>query len=244
MQPPLVVTRFRLDRFSPMFKDPTKYGIANVRSYRGHQICYPFPEETLQRIAYFLDCDPPMAPETFREIKNMWQAVDTWKQLHPKSALTAEVTPSSLILRDRRAGYPLADYTYDGLARELYLALDGVHSDSFLLEWVRTKYPSAQYTADDVQRILNEFLTHDLVLCEDNLYLASPFCHWIIAGDVPKLGHGKDAGALSSLAETSQHARPAAAVVSDTAPDGVYYRALGDLHDSLVNDLYSRCLVG
>jgi ribosomal peptide maturation radical SAM protein 1 len=172
LQPPLVVTRFRLDRFSPMFKDPAKYGIVNVRSYGGHQICYPFPEESLQRIAYFLDCDPPITPETFREINLMWQTVDEWRRIHPKSALTAEVTPSSLVLRDRRAGYPRADYTYSGLARDLYLALDGVHSDSFLLEWVRTKYPATQYGADDVQRILNEFVAHDLVLCEDNLYLA------------------------------------------------------------------------
>jgi len=113
-----------------------------------------------------------MTPETFREIKHMWQAVDMWRQLHLKSALTAEVTQSSVILRDRRAGYPRADYTYSGLARDLYLALDGVHSNSLLLGLARAKYPEAQYTADDVQRILNEFLAHDLVLCEDNLYLA------------------------------------------------------------------------
>jgi len=190
LQPPLVVTRFRLDRFSPMFKDPAKYGIVNVRSYRGHQICYPFPEESLQRIAYFLDCDPPMTAETFREIKNMWEAVDGWRQLHPKSALTAEVTPSSVILRDRRAGYPRADYTYNGLARDLYLALDGVHSDSFLLDSVRAKYPAAQCTAGDVQRILDEFVAHDLVLCEDNLYLALALLPLdCITEDVPeKLG--------------------------------------------------------
>jgi len=102
----------------------------------------------------------------------MLQTVDEWRRIHLKSALTAEVTPSSLILRDRRAAYPRADYTYNGLARDVYLALDGVHSDSFLLDFVRAKYPAARYTADDVQRILDEFVAHDLVLCEDNLYLA------------------------------------------------------------------------
>jgi ribosomal peptide maturation radical SAM protein 1 len=172
LQPPLVVTRFRLDRFSPMFKDPEKYGIVNVRAYPGHQICYPFPEESLRRIAYFLDCDPPITPETFHEINIMWQTVDEWRRIHPKSALTAEVTPSKLTLHDRRIGYPPADYVYEGAARDLYLALDGVHSDSFLLEFLRAKYPDAQFTMDDVRQTLNEFMDHDLVLCEENLYFA------------------------------------------------------------------------
>ncbi|HEY6348789.1 MAG TPA: RiPP maturation radical SAM C-methyltransferase [Candidatus Angelobacter sp.] len=172
LQPPIVVTRFRLDRFSPMFKDPDKYGIMNVRSYQGHQICYPFPEESLRRIAYFLNCDPPMTAETFQEIRTMWKAVDEWRHSHPKSALTAEVTPSSLKLQDRRPGYRSADYTYHGLAREIYVALDEVHSDSFVLDLVRAKDPAANYTLDDVHHVLSEFLKHDFVLREDNLYLA------------------------------------------------------------------------
>lgn len=172
LQPPLVVTRFRLDRFSPMFKDPEKYGIVNVRSYRGHQICYPFPEESVRCMAYFLDCDPPITSETLQEIKIMWKTVDEWRHLHQESSLIAEVTRSSLILHDRRAGYRSADYVYDGVARDVYLALDGVHSDSFLLDLARTKYPVAKYTAEDVEHILKEFVDHDLVLREDNLYLA------------------------------------------------------------------------
>jgi len=172
LQPPISVTRFRLDRFSPMFKYPDKYGIVNVRSYPGTQICYPFPEESLQRIAYFLNCDSPMTQETFQEIIAMWKRVDEWRVVHPGSTLTAEVTPSSLILRDRRHGYRHADTTYHGPAREIYLALDEVHSDSFLLDLIRAKDPAANYTMDDVHGILNHFLERDLVLREDKQYLA------------------------------------------------------------------------
>ena len=173
LQPPLVVTRFRLDRFSPMFKDPEKYGIDNVRSYRGHQICYPVPEESVRCMAYFLDCDPPITSETLQEIKIMWKTVDEWRHLHQESSLIAEVTPSSLILHDRRAGYRSTDYVYDGLARDLYLALDGVHSDSFLLDLASGQNIQSQNTPQRTwSNILKEFVDHDLVLREDNLYLA------------------------------------------------------------------------
>lgn len=73
----------------------------------------------------------------------MWKAVDEWRNVHEQSTLTAEIAPSSLTLQGRRVGYPPVDYTYEGLARDLYLALDGVHSDSFLMDFISAKYPGA-----------------------------------------------------------------------------------------------------
>jgi hypothetical protein len=102
----------------------------------------------------------------------MWKAVDEWRNVHKQSTLTAEITPSSLTLQDRRAGYPHADYTYEGLARDLYLALDGVHSDSFLMDFISAKYPDAGYTRGDIKVVLDEFVERDLVLREENLYFA------------------------------------------------------------------------
>jgi hypothetical protein len=172
LQPPVVITRFRLDRFSPMFNDPEKYSIKNVRPYPGHRLCYPFPEESLRRIAYFLDCDPTITPGTMTEIHNMWAAVDEWRLAEPQSSLTCTAGANWLRITDRRAGYAAAEYEFDGLARYLYLALDGVHSDAKLLDLARAKYPADNVTSEDVRRILDEFLAHDLILREDNLYLA------------------------------------------------------------------------
>jgi hypothetical protein len=172
LRPPVYVTRFRLDRFSPMFKDPAKYGITNVRSSPAHRLCYPFSEESLQRLAFYLDCDPPTLPETSKEITTMWYRVEDWKKAYSSSSLKAEVTPSSLLIRDRRAGFPAADYHYKGLARTLYLAADGVHSDSFLLEHATAQYPDQSFTMEDIHTVLRGFVKHDLMLQEDNLYLS------------------------------------------------------------------------
>lgn len=172
LQPPVYVTGFRLDRFSPMFKDPAKYGISNVRSSPAHRLCYPFSEESLQQLAFYLDCDPPILPETWKEIATMWHCVENWKKVHSSSSLRSEVNASALIIRDRRAGFPAADYRYEGLARTLYLAADGVHSDSFLLECAASQYPDQSFTLEDIHKVLRVFLEHDLMLREDNLYLS------------------------------------------------------------------------
>jgi ribosomal peptide maturation radical SAM protein 1 len=172
LQPPVFVTRFRLDRFSPMFKDPVKYGITNIRSSPAHRLCYPFPEESLQRLTFYLDCDPPILPETMAEIRTMWRSVDEWKNIHSSSSLAAEVTPTALVLHDRREGFPAADYRYSGLARALYLAADGVHSDSFLLEYAASQFPDQSFTLEDIHKVLRGFVERDLMLQEDNLYLS------------------------------------------------------------------------
>lgn len=172
LQPPLVVTRFRLDRFSPMFSNPQKYGILNLRSSPGQRLCYPFEEESLQRMAYFLDCDPPTSPETMRETNIMWRSVDHWKQVHGQSTLTARVTASSLVIHDRRFGYPEADYHYDGLARQIYLAADAVHTESALVESVLGHAADDAAEAARVHEILEDFVARDLMLKEDNFYLS------------------------------------------------------------------------
>jgi hypothetical protein len=172
LQPPVFITRFRLDRFSPMFKDPVKYGIKNIRSSPAHRLCYPFSEESLQQLAFYLDCDPPILPETMKEITTVWGSVTEWKNIHSSSSLRAEVTDSALIIHDRRAGFPAADYRYEGLARTLYLAADGVHADSFLLDYAASQYPDQSFTMEDIHKILRGFVERDLMLQEDNLYLS------------------------------------------------------------------------
>ena len=172
LPPPSVITRFRLDRFSPMFKWPEKYGIKNIRSYIGYRLCYPFPEDSILRLAYYHDCDPPSLPGVPEAIKTSWEAVAEWQRVHDNSTLKAEVTPESLIIHERRAGYAPADYRFEGLAREVYLAADGVHSDLVIFETAASRHPEDRTTIEQVRKILAEFVAKDLMLREENLYLS------------------------------------------------------------------------
>lgn len=172
LPPPTVMTRFRLDRFSPMFKWPEKYGIKNIRSYTGYRLCYPFPEDSLLRLAYYQDCDPPTTQETLEATHETWKEADRWQRVHDESTLNAEVTPSSLIIRERRAGYTPVNYGFEGLERSIYLAADGVHSDTLIFESVSGRHPEESVTLEKVRRILSEFVARDLMLQEGNLYLS------------------------------------------------------------------------
>jgi hypothetical protein len=91
--------------------------------------------------------------------------------VHDNSTLNAEVTPSSLIIHERRADYPPADYRFEGLAKDVYLATDGVHSDCGVFESVVACHPEETVTLEQVQNILGDFVERDLMLREGNSYL-------------------------------------------------------------------------
>ena len=107
-----------------------------------------------------------------KEITTVWSSVGEWKNVYSSSSLQAEVTDSALIIRDRRAGFPAVDYRYEGLARTLYLAADGAHSDSFLLEYAALQHPDQSFTLEDIHKVLRGFVEGGLMLQEDNLYLS------------------------------------------------------------------------
>ncbi len=54
LAPPLARRPRALDRFSPYFEDPARYGIANPRPNRAFRYVYPFPDESLARAGVLL----------------------------------------------------------------------------------------------------------------------------------------------------------------------------------------------
>ncbi|MFI6499022.1 RiPP maturation radical SAM C-methyltransferase [Nonomuraea typhae] len=55
LPPPSGMTPVRLDRFSPFFMDPQGFGLTEVRPLAAYRHLYPFPEESLRRLAYYFD---------------------------------------------------------------------------------------------------------------------------------------------------------------------------------------------
>ena len=58
------------------------------------------------------------------------------------------------------------------MARDIYLALDEVHSESYLLELAQEKYPNHGHSKEEVHKILEDMIAYDLILREDNQYLS------------------------------------------------------------------------
>lgn len=171
LQPPSSFSQFRLDRFSPMFVKSEKYGLKNVKPYRSYGLCYPFPTESLHRLAYFFEYDSPITPETAGAITNAWLDILEWKRNYRKGSLIGIVSPKFLLILDTRPNRPAAQYLYTGLEREIYLAADSARSVAHILTSLKTNRLDVELEELEVQVALDQFVEHDLMLREDDLYL-------------------------------------------------------------------------
>jgi ribosomal peptide maturation radical SAM protein 1 len=171
LEPPSSLSRFRLDRFSPMFERAEHYGLHDVRPFPAYRLCYPFSEPSLKRIAYFFHCSSPMQAETSAALREAWLAVEQWQRHHREGSLTARVDSGVLAIVDSRPGHAPAEYRFTGPSRDVYLAADAAQSTGRLLQSVRLQHGDF-FSAADLDRILTEFMERDLMVREDDLYLS------------------------------------------------------------------------
>jgi ribosomal peptide maturation radical SAM protein 1 len=171
LEPPGALSRFRLDRFSPMFERAGQYGLRDVRPFPAYRLCYPFSDRSLSRIAYFFHCASTMDAETLEALQDAWKAVEGWQRDHTAGGLTGRLDSENLEISDTRPGRAPATYNLTGLRRDVYLAADAALSATRLLQTVRREHGDS-LSAGELQIILDEFLGLDLMVREDDLYLS------------------------------------------------------------------------
>lgn len=172
LQPPTAFSRFRLDRFSPMFNKPEEYGLRHVRPYPAYARCYPFSEQSLRRIAYFFECDSTTTPETAAALREAWTAIQNWRRLYGQGTLSGQDAPDGLLISDTRMNHPYREYRLTGIERSIYLAADAAHSVSMLRNIVQSDPFGYDINDRDLRAVLQKFVDSDLMLKENDMFLS------------------------------------------------------------------------
>ncbi len=81
LPPPTGIVNMQLERFSPDFQDPARYGISNVRPQGFYKTLYPGEQVDLTRIAYQFEYDHPdhHDPDLKAAIQRFVEAAQRWK---------------------------------------------------------------------------------------------------------------------------------------------------------------------
>lgn len=162
--PPTAFGRVRVDRFSPYHNDPEKFGIENLRPYRGFRFLYPFNETELLRLAYYHDFD-------FMDDRNVdeytgpfLEQLRRWEEEHAKGTLRAfDREDGVLLLTDTRPIAVEFQCRLSGPDRELYLFCDTARSR----EEIAQKFPDI-----DFEKTLNRWIDQRLMIPVDNRFFA------------------------------------------------------------------------
>ena len=133
LQPPNTVGAFRLDRFSPLFENPERYGLTDVHPYPAYRCVYGLSSQTLAGLAYFFHADHETPRAVGEYTAPLAERIAQWKSLHARSSLSYVDDGVKLTLEEGRPGFDRDELTVlDGEHRLLYLACEGVATDRAL----------------------------------------------------------------------------------------------------------------
>jgi ribosomal peptide maturation radical SAM protein 1 len=157
LHPPSGFGKIVLDRFSPYFLEPEKYGLINIRPLAEYSLVYPFRSKDLEKIAYHFEFDYAHGdPST--HIKGLNTQIDNWQELwnaETLPSLTMLVTDKIILIKDTR---PCAnDNNIELLANEekfIYELCDSYHSFQSINFRLKNRFHGI------TENGTTEFLTH------------------------------------------------------------------------------------
>ncbi|MDR0336298.1 MAG: RiPP maturation radical SAM C-methyltransferase [Planctomycetaceae bacterium] len=161
--PPVAFGKVRIDRFAPYHNDPKKYGIENLRPFRGFHFLYPFDDQSLRHLSYYHEFDFADGRDIFDYVKPFLEQVKRWDEEYAKGTLRAfDRNDGVLLLTDTRPIAKEFQYRLSGIDRELYLFCDVARTRQEILE----RFP------DSVEKTLTHWIEQRIMIPVDNRFFA------------------------------------------------------------------------
>jgi ribosomal peptide maturation radical SAM protein 1 len=172
LQPPTSkgISHLRLDRFSQYHRDPESFGMTNVRPVDAYRFVYPFPDESLTRMAYYFDYDYADERNPRKYAKALDDAIVGWHEHRGRSTLMAMHSDERLTLYDSRPNYQQREIILEGFAREIYEFCDEGKPLAVILRHLEELGKSQPQ--ETVLALLDEWVESGLMLDADNRYLS------------------------------------------------------------------------
>jgi len=174
LQPPTgPADQVRLDRFSPYFQQPEMYGMLNVRPAASYSYIYPFPDESLARLAYYFDFDYADGHQPESYTHSLGLKIKGWYCKTNSGSLLSFSTDSQLILYDTRSIASKREFVLHGISKVVYEFCDEgqtIASIVLHLQSLDESYRS-QANPSTVEALLEPLLESHLMLRVDDRYL-------------------------------------------------------------------------
>lgn len=170
--PPLGTGRVRMDRFSPFFQDPSRFGMVRPRASRAFRHVYLFPQEVLNRLAYYYEFDFADGYDPTENARILLAAIARWSEDHGVSRLIMRrAEDGSLLILDTRPVSGFRQHRLRGWEAELFAFCDEARTEQALKSWCET-HP--EVNAPAMESALGRWCRDGIMLFWDERYLALP----------------------------------------------------------------------
>jgi ribosomal peptide maturation radical SAM protein 1 len=169
LQPPSSADRIWLERFSPLYTEPDRFGLRHRRPERSYRFVYP-DRVDLDCVAYFFDYEvedtlPDSAYEGLSRAVDDWS--EAWKSDQPPE-LTYRSAPGFIQIYDGRYAQRRGTYTFQDTLADIYLACsDRPTTAAAVRNKLRLKLSVAA-----VEDVFGEFQRRGLMFLDGSLAVA------------------------------------------------------------------------
>ena len=145
----------------------------NVRPMAPYAYLYPFPTESLMRIAYHFDFDYREGESPVGYASEVIRFVEGWR-LQKTRGLLSETRreDGSLLLRDTRPGAALPEVELTGSEAAAYTYCDEFRSFPGIVRHLRERSPGQEISETGVCGFLESLATHKLMLTDGGNWLS------------------------------------------------------------------------
>ncbi len=172
LTPPHATAPVRIDRFSPFYNNPDRFGIQDIRPYFTYNLIYPLKETQISNLAYFFQYEVGHKFDTAPYLTEILEKINTWKQGHSDSLTKVYKDRPDLLIVDTRTARRQEQIALNGIQREVYELCDSPTRLSHMLDLVKNR-PGANAGLDLwLPQFLAQMEQWGLMIREDDRYLS------------------------------------------------------------------------
>jgi ribosomal peptide maturation radical SAM protein 1 len=167
LQAPSGTSVLYLEKFAPYHSSPEEWGLTGIKPATAYAYVYPFAPESLDRIAFFFECDHFSAKEKGVAFGKLRKIVDGWRSAYPRSHFLAIPRRRSMILLDTRPCAKRFFRRLTGLQHRIYEYCWKIRGERDVQRAFEGEAP-----AEKISAILQSFVDDYLMLGGNGRYLA------------------------------------------------------------------------
>jgi ribosomal peptide maturation radical SAM protein 1 len=173
LNPPCAVGPIRLDRFSPYFNAPEKYGMINLRPMPSYYFLYPFEKESLMRIAYYYEFDYADGINPAANALPVIEYVNEWrKNVESGGLFMFKNDDATLTLLDSRSNATVGELKLGTFERAVYDFCDEVRSPANIVKFLRETFPAETFSEIQIRMFLDSMAENLLMATDGENFLS------------------------------------------------------------------------
>jgi ribosomal peptide maturation radical SAM protein 1 len=148
LPPPELALGILLDRFSPNFMEPDRFGFAEIAPFPSLRHVYPLPPEAVRNLAYHFSFRYKDDRDVAAYVDPLVKAIRAWKRQHASADLFSVHVEPYILIWDLRPGARQWLVALEGAERALFEACDTVQDIRTLVGIAAKTSPGGEIAGD------------------------------------------------------------------------------------------------